>query len=210
MTSVDLYCANLETDPDRVWELEGFLSMEERARAARFRFSKDRRHFVVCRGTLRELLGRHTGLDPADLNFSYNFFGKPELAGSDVRFSVSHSHGLAVYAIARGGDVGVDVERIDPKFACEKIPERFFSPHEVATLRALPVSLQTEAFFLCWTRKEAYVKALGLGLSLPLTSFDVTLTPGEPAVLLRGAGSCSMQSWTPEPGYVGALAAYSM
>jgi 4'-phosphopantetheinyl transferase len=112
---------------------------------------------------------------------------------------------MAVYAVSRTREVGIDIEQINAQFAHDQIPERFFSAAEVAALRALPESLQIEAFFQIWTRKEAYVKARGLGLSLPLDSFDVSL--GEPARFLRGTGGWSIESIEPAPGYAAALVA---
>ena len=192
------------------------LTADECQRAERYVFAKDRTHFVVARGLLRVLLGRYLGQDPPHLRFIYGPHGKPALAtdtgGGALRFNVSHSHGLALYAITRGREVGVDVERIRPEVAQEKIAERFFSPREVTLLRALPAQLQATAFFACWTRKEAYIKAKGEGLALPLDQFDVSLVPGEPAVLLRAAwdpqeaARWSLQDLAPAPGYRAAVA----
>ena len=110
-------------------------------------------------------------------------------------------------ALAEGREVGCDIERFDPRFAAERIPERFFSTREVRALHALPTALQTEAFFLCWTRKEAYVKARGRGLSIPLDSFDVSLTPGVPATLLRGCEGWSVAAFEPVPDHPAAVVA---
>ena len=171
-----------------LWQL---LAPDEQARAERFIFHKDRTHFVVARGLLRVLLGRYLQRHPQHLHFCYGPHGKPELApdmGDDTLcFNVSHAHGLALYAVTRQRDLGVDVEHVRPGFAEEHIAERFFSPREVAVLRALPVALQSTAFFACWTRKEAFIKARGDGLSLPLDQFDVAFAPGEPAALLYTA-----------------------
>jgi len=192
------------------------LTADERQRAERYVFERDRTHFVVARGLLRVLLGRYLRQDPPHLRFTYGPQGKPALAtdmgGMALRFNVSHSHGLALYAITRGREVGVDVERIRAEVAQEKIAERFFSPREVTVLRALPMSLQATAFFACWTRKEAYIKAKGDGLALPLDQFDVSLAPGEPAALLRTAwelqeAACwALQDLAPASGYRAALA----
>jgi 4'-phosphopantetheinyl transferase len=176
---------------DQPQSLTGFfasLAPDEKGRAARFHFQRDREHFIIARGLLRALLSRYLNVRPADLSFSYSAHGKPFLVsqhGGVVRFNVSHSHGLALLAFTQGRDLGVDVEQIRPEVAGEQIAERFFSACEVAALRALPASQQAEAFFNCWTRKEAYIKARGEGLSLPLHQFDVSLAPGEPAALLR-------------------------
>ena len=170
--------------------LPGFLATlapDEQGRAARFHFQKDRDHFIAARGLLRAILSRYLTRRPDELSFSYSAHGKPSLAsehGSDVRFNVSHSHGVALFAFARGRDLGVDLEWVRADVAEEQIAERFFSACEVAALRALAAVEQAAAFFNCWTRKEAYIKARGEGLSLPLDQFDVSLAPGEPAALL--------------------------
>jgi 4'-phosphopantetheinyl transferase len=135
--------------------------------------------------------------------FVYGVFGKPMLEGSEMQFNVSHSHGMAMIAMARGREVGCDIERMDRSFADEKIPERFFSPYEVAALRALPKADQCEAFFRCWTRKEAFIKACGMGVSRALDSFDVTV--GAEAALLRGADGWSLHAVEAPAGYAAAL-----
>jgi 4'-phosphopantetheinyl transferase len=197
---VEVHSFSLDVDAARLRELEGSLSLEERERAARFRFDRDRNRFTVCRGTLRELLGVRR-----DQRFVYGAYGKPMLAGSALRFNVSHSHGMAMIAISRGREVGCDIERIDPAFVDDKIPERFFSPCEVAALRALPEEKQCHAFFRCWTRKEAYIKACGMGIYLALDSFDVTLAPDQPSALLRGADGWSLYDIEAPDGYAAAL-----
>ena len=164
------------------------LAADEQARAERFHFERDREHFIVARGVLRAILGRYLNRAPERLSFCYGAHGKPALAGEAgadaIRFNVSHSHGVALYAVTRGREVGIDLERIRFDLAVLEIAERFFSRREVATLRTLPTEAQRQAFFRCWTRKEAYIKARGEGLSLPLDQFDVSLAPGEPAALL--------------------------
>jgi 4'-phosphopantetheinyl transferase len=199
----------------QVEEFRQTLSEDEIARADRFYFEKDRDRFIVARGTLRAILGRYLKRSPHELRFRYSAYGKPSLDDDDgawLRFNVSHSHELGLIAVTCGREVGVDIEWIRPDVATEQIAERFFSTHEVAALRALPADRQTEAFFNCWTRKEAYIKARGEGLSFPLDKFDVSLVPGEPARLLRTEGApqealrwrlCEL---LPGPGYVAALA----
>src|SRR5580692_3450771 len=184
MMAVDIYSVRLEADAARLDSLYEILAPQERERAARFRFAEHRRHFIICRGTLREILSRYLDQSPSRINFVYNRHGKPGLRDSDVRFNVSHSGGWALQAVTRDCEVGVDIERVDARFISEQIPERFFSPREVAQLRALPAHQQTAAFFRCWTRKEAYIKARGLGLALSLDSFDVSLGPDDPPALL--------------------------
>lgn len=213
---VHVWRATLDQPTPRVQSLRRILAADEQARADRFYFEKGRVRFIVARGLLRMILGRYLDREPSQLRFDYSPYGKPALAsesgGETLRFNVSHSHGLALYAVTRGREIGIDVEYIRADVASEQIAERFFSSREVAVLRALPVEAQAEAFFNCWTRKEAYIKARGEGLSLPLDQFDVSLVPGEPAALLstrpdpHEASRWSLQELTPGPGYVAALA----
>ena len=213
---VHVWRAASDATEGRLEELSQSLGADERARAERFAFRRDRDRFIVRRGLLRAILGRYLSVDPARLQFDYGASGKPALArrwgGMQLRFNVSHSAGLVLYAMTRGREVGVDLEQIRPAVAHERVAEHFFSPREVAALRALPVQTQPEAFFACWTRKEAYVKAKGDGLPLGLDRFEVSLVPGEPAALLRTAGDAGeasrwwLQALAPGRGYAAALA----
>lgn len=197
-------------------DLERCLAAGEHERAARFHFQRDRDHFIVARGCLRQILGSYLQAAPDRLNFSYSPYGKPYLTGPStpdgLQFNLSHSHSLALIAVTRGRQVGVDIEYTGRELADEQIARRFFSVAEVAALLALPRPIQIEAFFTCWTRKEAYIKARGEGLSLPLDQFDVTLAPGQPAVLLATRPDAQeVRRWTlrelePGPGYAAALA----
>jgi 4'-phosphopantetheinyl transferase len=160
---------------------------------------------------LRAILSCYSGIEPSELRFLYGERDKPRLAdetgGKWLRFNVSHSHGRALYAVTRGREVGIDLEHIRPGKDHAALAERFFSPREASTFLALPAELQTEAFYLCWTRKEAYIKARGDGLYLPLNRFDVSLIPGEPAALLRAQDQerWSLHALTPWPDYAAAL-----
>jgi len=213
---VHVWRTALDLPESQVRSLRQTLTADECQRAERYVFEKDRTHFVVARGLLRVLLGRYLRQEPQHLRFTYGLHGKPALATDmgrvALRFNVSHSHGLALYAITCGREIGVDVERIRPAVVQEKVAERFFSPREVTVLRALPTPLQAPAFFACWTRKEAYIKAKGDGLSLPLDQFDVSLAPGEPAALLhttwdpQEAACWALQDLAPAPGYRAAVA----
>jgi 4'-phosphopantetheinyl transferase len=207
----------LEVGDTLLSRLREMLADDERRRAERFHFDKDRRHFIAGRGSLRVLLARYLTRRPEEVRFTYTNYGKPMLADEsnigDVRFNLTHSHGLALLAVTRGRDLGVDVERLrDMERDGEPLAERFFSPREAAALRSLPPELRREAFFHCWTRKEAYIKANGKGLALPLDQFDVSLHPGEPAALLatrhdpEEAARWSMHSLFPGEEYVGVLA----
>jgi 4'-phosphopantetheinyl transferase len=188
-------------------EFANLLAPDERERAARFRFDVHRNRYIVGRGRLRQILGGYLGIDPAGIVFAVGDHGKPSLAGGgELRFNLSHTGDLAVYAVTLEREVGVDVEQIrDLKE--DGIPERFFSKSEVTALRSLPRAQQPEAFFNCWTRKEAYVKAHGHGLSIALDSFDVTLRPGDPARFLRNAEGWSMEAFRLQPDFVGAVVA---
>jgi len=185
------------------------LAEEERTRASRFHFDKHRRHFVAGRGFLRALLARYLDTTPEEVQFAYGPYGKPVLDGehreSSLRFNASHSGDWALYAFVQDHEVGVDVEYIKADFETEGIAERFFSALEVQTLYALADEEKPAAFFRCWTRKEAYIKAIGSGLSHPLDSFDVTFAPGEPAALSRAEG-WSLFDLEVAPEYAAALA----
>ena len=188
------------------------LAKDERQKATDFLFEDDRKRFVVSRGMLRVLLGRYLRAQPDSLVFGHNPHGKPFLVGaSGVRFSTAHSHDLVLLAFVRDRDIGVDVEHLREDLGLDEIASRHFSTREVATLRSLPNSSRKKAFFACWTRKEAFAKAKGRGLTLLFSRFEVTLTPGEPAMLLnveediREPFRWAMQDLIPGPGYAAAL-----
>ena len=207
---IHVWQAWLDRGAEEVQRLESFLAPEEIARAHRFHFERDRNHYVVGRGLLRELLGRYLGQAPSALEFSYGEQGKPALAGaaasSGLSFNLSHSGGLAVYAFARERSLGVDVERVKPDFASDDIARRYFSTREVNDLLALPIAERTEAFFRCWTRKEAYIKARGEGLRIPLDGFSVSFLRNQSAQFLGGVESCwHLAALNPPEGYAAAL-----
>jgi len=213
---VHVWRATLDQAASQIQNFRHNLAADEQARAGRFYFEKDRGHFIVARGVLRAILGGYLKRAPEGLSFCYSAHGKPALTGESsgdaIRFNVSHSHGIALYAVTRGREVGVDLERIRSDLAVAEIAERFFSQREVAMLRTLSTEAQREAFFRCWTRKEAYIKARGEGLSLPLDQIDVSLAPGKPDAVpgaqpdTSEASHWSLQELNPAPGYVAALA----
>jgi len=188
--------------------LEACLSSTERERARRLRFDRDRQRYVVRRGLLRVILGRYLGAAPEELEFQYGDCGKPELDPStsdgSLRFNLSYTYDLALYAVARGQELGVDVERIRDK-SYLGLATRYFSAAERAELRGLPVESRAQGFFNGWSRKESYVKALGTGLVTRLDSFTVNLTPGEPARLLSGAPGWSLAGLDVPAGHAAAL-----
>lgn len=192
--------------------LRPLLSEDEAARADRFRFEHHRGHFVVARAALRRILGRYLGQPARLLRFGYNEYGKPTLPHPPLRFNLSHAGEVALLAVTSGREVGVDVEAVRDDIEGDQLAERFFSPGEVETLMSLPEGLRPRAFFDCWTRKEAFIKALGSGLSHPLDAFDVSLAPGEPAALLRTrtdpleAARWTLRELEPGEGYAAAVA----
>src|SRR5689334_19989736 len=173
---VHVWRAPLE-QPDALQEMFlRSLAEDERARASRFHFEKHRRRFVVARGYLRTLLARYLDVQPDEVRFAYGHYGKPSVDHAHgLRFNMSHSHEVAVYAFVQEQEIGVDVEYIKTDFATEDIARKFFSKQEADALMSLPKDEQGRAFFRCWTRKEAYIKAIGSGLSHPLNEFDVSL-----------------------------------
>lgn len=212
---VHIWRADLDRMAERMPDLLRTLTPDEREKAGRFRFQKDRDRFVVARGLLRAILGGYLQVRPHQLRFIYGAHGKPslpsEFGGGALQFNLSHSQGQALYAVAHRRQVGVDIEQVRSDFTCLEIARRFFSSCEVDALRSLPPEEQTEAFFNCWTRKEAYIKARGEGLSLPLDQFNVSLAPGEQAALLSCSQSQELSRWSLQglevsPGFVAALA----
>lgn len=194
------------------WEV---LSAAERDRAERFAFARDRRRFVVARAELRRLLGARLGAAPEEVDLGYGACGKPALAGrfadSGLRFNLSHRDDVAVYALSSAGEIGVDVEAVRVIDDADSIAARIFSPRENEAYLALDPADRPLGFFNCWTRKEAFVKATGDGLSRPLDGFDVSLAPGDPARILRvdetPGEDCGwrMESFSPATGFVAAV-----
>ena len=209
---IHVWRAPLTCSPYALAALEATLSSDEKIRAARFHFPRDRDSFIAARGILRQLLAGYAHIPPAKLNFATGPQGKPYLpaqnAPAPITFNLSHSHGLALYAFAVGRELGIDLEFIRPDISGEEIATRYFAPEEVAELLALPAEQRPEAFFLCWTRKEAYIKARGEGLQIPLTTFHVSLTPGQPELLSSpDASRWTLRALTPGAGYAAALVA---
>jgi 4'-phosphopantetheinyl transferase len=209
---IHIWRANLDVDSAVREHLSTFLSLEERERGARFAFARDRDRFLVRRAVLRQLLGSYLGDPPQDIILATQVHGKPTLTAAtripSLRFNLSHSDGLALFAFCLGHEVGIDVEKIRPEVAFEGIESNYFSPKEQTELRTIPAELRAESFFLCWTRKEAYIKARGEGLHIPLESFDVSLAPGKLAILNSSdKDRWSLYSLRPGTGFVGALVA---
>jgi 4'-phosphopantetheinyl transferase len=177
-SEVHVWRSLLDLPGEYVDRLAENLTDDERARADRFHFAQDRARFIVAHGVLRSILSRYL-IDraPRELRFTHNAYGKPALDRAttdlDLFFSLSHSRDLALVAVTRGREIGIDVEYVRPDLVEERLAERVFSPAELAALRQLSGPSQVEAFFSGWTRKEAYIKGRGEGLSFPLRQFEV-------------------------------------
>jgi 4'-phosphopantetheinyl transferase len=210
---IHVWPVRLDASECLIESFRAVLSPDEIDRVARFRVEHARRSYIATRLALRFLLARYLEEAPHAIRFRYGSKGKPELeVPAGIHFNVSHSGGLAMLAFSWDGEIGVDVERIYPMQDMLDIAERFFSAEEAADLRSLPVAERVDAFFRCWTRKEAYVKAVGDGLFIPLDSFRVTLRRGEPAEFIHFRNdAAAARRWTlmnlnVGTGYIAALA----
>jgi 4'-phosphopantetheinyl transferase len=212
---IHVYSAHL--DGPNAQNCERLLSAEERVRAEQFRFEKDSARFIVARATLRTILGQYLGVHPTNVQFTYEVNGKPILANRQkadqiLHFNVSHSQGLALYAVSNCAPLGVDVEFLRPIPDMAQIARSYFSKGEYAALSAVPAAHQVHAFYKCWTSKEAFIKATGDGLSFVLDRFEVELRPDHPSQLLSldgdtdDAAAWTLKELAPGPGYIGAVA----
>jgi 4'-phosphopantetheinyl transferase len=184
---IHVWRALLDVSAAEMARYSGWLSAEEQQRASAFRFAVHRDRYVACHGWLRELLADYLAILPKSLRFVPGRYGKPALADTPrmVGFSLSHSGGLAVCAVVEDAEVGVDIEVEREVADFENLARRFFHPAETEKLLSLPVAARQAAFFRCWTRKEAYIKATGEGLSAGLDTFEVTLAPDEPCAFVQ-------------------------
>jgi 4'-phosphopantetheinyl transferase len=217
--TLQVHYARLDLSDEVVSPLHATLTTDERERAQRFATPLLERRFVTGRGLLRLVLAEALGSSPGAIRFTYGAYGKPAVAaprsGGALQFNVSHSADRALIALARGRPLGVDLERVKPLADLGRIAARFFAPAEVRDLRALPAEERLAAFYTCWTRKEAYIKALGDGLAgLPLDAFEVTVSPGAtPRLRAHHRDPAEPARWTmldlsdrlPEPGFRAAL-----
>ena len=213
--TVEVVSVGLVVETSAAGELAQCLSDDERLRARRFVFERDRIRFIVGRAHLRKFLALRLGVKPSEVEFAYGRHGKPALsrrfADSGLHFNVAHSEDVAVYAFSRKGNIGVDVEAVREMKDADEIAARYFSHTENDAYRALDPRQKALGFFQCWTRKEAFIKAIGDGLCYPLDCFDVSLAPGVPAMILRvedtPGDDCgwSLESFCPVPGFTGAV-----
>ena len=212
---VHVWSASLDRSAGQVENLNKTLSADEKDRAKRFHFQRDHDHFVAARGILRALLARYLNIGPSQLQFTYNPFGKPTLIGGKgagtICFNVSHSRGLALYAIGRGRELGIDLESLQTRLDLGRMAGISFSAPEIAAFHAVPADKRTEVFLSCWTRKESYLKAMGLGLMRDIKQFDVTTGPWGKVVIHGNGGPKVDSHWSirelvPGTHYVGAVA----
>jgi 4'-phosphopantetheinyl transferase len=215
-TDLHVWQTSLDQSTESVTHFRAILSADERVRADRFHFDRDRRRYIVARGVLRSIIGRYLDVAPEHVTFDYGPQGKPRLSlGSGqipLHFNVAHSHELALYAVTPALEVGIDIEYMLRQVAdIDQLAARFFSVNENAIYRALPAIDRRVAFFRCWARKEAFIKAIGEGLSHPLDRFDVTLAPDQSAAILTINGeSVDPSAWSlfhlePAADYIGAV-----
>jgi 4'-phosphopantetheinyl transferase len=213
---VHLWRASLNRPSCETADLLEQLSLEERERAARYKFPKDKRRFIVGRGILRGILGRYLSINAHDIQIRYGPLGRPFIEETqnsvDLRFSVSHSEDLVLYALTLGRNIGVDLEYIREDLDVLKIAENFFSVRETTTLQTLPQKMRVEGFYRTWTRKEAYLKACGAGLSIEPRQVEVSLAPDAPPLILSMNGepqkdqALSLIHLDLPPQFIGAMA----
>ena len=215
--AVHVWRIPLSVSSDRMDALKILLSSDETCRIERARSQQVKRRFLISRGILRELLARYLGTEPAEIKFKYNAHGKPSLddehASWSLKFNLSHSGDLALVAVAVGRDIGVDVEycRAGSVGDRMRVARRYFSTSEYAFLDRLPVEDRVDSFYRLWTCKEAFIKATGLGLTVPLSSFDIDLEDSIRPVLVADEGGGNTNQWilqhlVPGEGYAGAVA----
>jgi 4'-phosphopantetheinyl transferase len=194
---VDIWSFPLDVEPPRLAALQAALSLDENERAERFVFPLHRDRFRAGRGQLREILARYLRVAPSAVAFAYGPEGKPRLAGeAGVRFNLSHSEHEAVVAVARDREVGIDIESVRATVECERLARRFFSPAETAAVLALPVPARAPAFYAYWTCKEAFLKAKGGGLNIPLDEFEVSVDPGSARIVWTAWDPSDAARWS--------------
>lgn len=213
---VHVWCVSLDRASQNLSKLKSLLSPDEIVRAYRFHFEKDRNYFIISHGFLRSILGEYLGIEPSHVKYCYGSYGKPmvDIVYQDkiLQFSFSHSHNLALCAITWDKLIGVDIEYIRPIPESVCIAEQFFLPNENAVIGSLPFGQRQDAFFRFWTCKEAYLKAIGYGMTKPLSDPEISMLPGDLVQLVSVHGSrCEADLWQmetllPFPGYLAALA----
>ena len=208
-SAVDVWLISLAQPSDVDGSFADVLSSAERERAARFKFDKHRRLYVNAHAALRSILSSYLKTARADLQFVNGINGKPslaaEFAASGLQFNLSHSHEMALLGVTRRHEIGVDIERIKEDYGFDEVAERFFTAKEVSELRALPVHLQRQAFFKCWTSKEAFLKAKGTGLSGKLDEVEITLSDEQRVKIHASVPGWTLMELNPDGNYEAAL-----
>jgi len=214
--AVHVWCLSLDLTDAEIAGLQPGLSPDEEERAARYHFDRHRRRFIACRGQVRRILGGYLNARAAELRFTYSPRGKPALDGlsrdSSVQFNVSNSQDVGLCAVTLDRELGVDVEHVEEPRDFDGLAAQFFARQEVDLLRSLPGEERLQAFFNCWTRKEAILKAVGTGLAFPLDRVAVTLAPNDAPRLVAydddpaAPAAWWLESLSPAAGYVGAIA----
>ena len=181
--TIHIYKSNLSPSIEEVKSWESILSEDEILRASKFHFMKDKNRYIKARGVTRTIIGSYLEMDPKDVYFKYSPFGKPSINGQHLHFNISHAQQYGLFAFSRTGDIGVDVELVKPEIDFDKLVSRFFSPSEAQVILGLDKNLKAEYFCKCWTRKESFIKAHGMGLSMPLDCFEVSILDKEKVLL---------------------------
>lgn len=207
--SVHVWAVRLDDDSVDLGQAREFISANERERAERFKFERDRRRYLIAHAALHGILHRYLPISSEPLSFDYGSNGKPKLSPTigpaGVQFNLSHSNELALLAVTPRGEVGVDIEYVKENFEFQDIAEKFFTAKEVAAMRSLPAELQRRAFFKCWTSKEAFLKAKGTGLSGKLDEVEIALTATQEAQVTAGVPGWSLAELAHIDGYEAAL-----
>lgn len=209
---IHVWCVNLLQPEPVLTKLTSLLNNDERERANRFMFAKHKNAFTVARGVLRLILGKYLQQSPESIEFAYAHYGKPYLPDNKLFFNLSHSNELAVYALCHTEMMGIDIEYVPKPIEHDALVTRFFSQYEIQQFRKLTPEQKQLGFFSGWTRKEAFIKAVGQGLSYPLDEFSVILTPEvEPLLFMSGDAAVPQTEWSlyslnPAIDYVAAIA----
>tara|TARA_B110000046_G_scaffold8957_1_gene9091 strand:+ start:496 stop:1272 length:777 start_codon:yes stop_codon:yes gene_type:complete len=213
---VYVWSVNLDKEKVHTEEFYGLLSLDEKEKASRFHFEKDRDRYILARGVLRKMLAFYLDKKPIEVSFDYNCYGKPTLTNDRVhenlRFNMSHSGGIALIAFSRGRKIGVDIERVNNEFDYDQIVQTFFSKNEIGSIKKTENDKRHMAFFRFWTRKEAFLKGIGEGLSYPMKEVDVFLQSCEDWSLIQTFNKNSGQEFWygkdlfPHSGYAAAIA----
>lgn len=220
---VHVWSGILDVSESLIEKFKNLLSEDEQSRANRFYFLKDKNRFIVARGMLRKILSFYLGTKPNTFQFQYSQYGKPSLhpnlneqisplKSSEIKFNVSHSNAIALFGITKYRQIGIDVEYTKPLPDTDKVAERFFSFQENLKYQQLPKEQKLTGFYHCWTRKEAFIKAIGEGLSYPLDQFEVSFLPNEkPSIKHIKNDQVQGEAWSlkalePYPEYIGAIA----